>query len=105
MEANSCLELSSGHDILTPECEPYIVQQYLQTLKCHRIIYQSSSKELQPMVSSINVCLNSNSPGGKLNGLLALEVLVEDCSSQLFTQVAFQYPNMCKVGFKICGDL
>ena len=49
--------------------------------------FHFSSKDLQPMVSSINVCLNSNSPGGKLNGLLALEVLVEDCSSQLFTQV------------------
>ena len=44
METNSCLELASGHDILTPECEPYVVQQYLQTLRSHRIIHQSRCK-------------------------------------------------------------
>ena len=50
-------------------------------------LFHSSSKDLQAIVASVNVCLNSNLPGGKLNGLLALEVLVDDCSSQLFTHV------------------
>ena len=51
----------------------------------------SSSKDLQPIVASINVCLNSSSAAGKLNGLLALKVLVEDCSAQLFTQVKLNF--------------
>ena len=41
MEANSCLELLSGQDILTPDSEPAVVQHFLQTLHEHQVIAQS----------------------------------------------------------------
>jgi hypothetical protein len=47
-----------------------------------------SPKDLQPLIAAANVCLSSNSAAGKLNGLLALKVLVEDCNGQLFTQAS-----------------
>ena len=38
MESNSCLELLSSHDILTPESEQNIVLHFLKTLQEHKII-------------------------------------------------------------------
>ena len=46
-----------------------------------------SPKDLQPLIAAANVCINSASSAGKLNGLLALKVLAEDCNAQLFIQV------------------
>jgi hypothetical protein len=54
-----------------------------------------SPKDLQPLIAAANVCLSSNSAAGKLNGLLALKVLVEDCNGQLFTQAGYYFGFHC----------
>ena len=81
------MELLSGYDLISAETDTHIVQHYVATLSTYKVIINGSVKDLQPIVSSINECINSGSLKGKLNGLIVLEELVKDCSSHVFTQV------------------
>ncbi len=87
MEAQCFMELLSGYDLISADADSHIVQHYVATLSTYKVIINGSVKDLQPIVSSINECINSGSLRGKLNGLIVLEELVKDCSSHVFTQV------------------
>ena len=87
MEAQSFMELLSGYNLISSETDSHIVQHFVATLSTYKVIINGSVKDLQPIISSVNECINSGSLNGKLNGLIVLEELVKDCSSHVFTQV------------------
>lgn len=89
MEAQSFMELLSGYNVVSPETDPQIVKHYVETLSSHKVVSNGSAKDLQPILSSINECINSGMPAGKLNGFIVLEELVNNCSSSVFGQVSF----------------
>ena len=85
----SVVDLLGAHDLLTPDQDVTVVKKYLETLDSFQCVGSLSNKDLQELTASVNVCLSS--AHGTRNGLLALRLLLEQCSAEYFNQHAAKF--------------
>ena len=91
---STVLELLDAHDILRPgHINDQILKDFLCTLTDFQCLSTCDQKKLQSFSSSINNCLNSQSQKDKYHGLCALDVLLQQCSSEYLEQNIGSYIN------------
>jgi hypothetical protein len=78
------LGLADAHDIIKADQDLELVLKYAEQLRDCSIIQGCSPHDLNSTIACINSCFNAKN--GKLNGLVILQTLVQDCSDEVFQE-------------------
>ena len=82
----SGMDLVEGYDILAPDSDPDQVLKFAKQIRsCLR---ECSRKDLQPLVANVNNCYhNSTFTNSKINGIIILGLVAEECSDSVFEEL------------------
>ena len=84
--AHQILQLADAHDIVTEDQDLELVLNYAEEIRSISLLKTCSSKSLQSLIASTHTCLHSKKSSGKLNGLVILQLLLEDSADEVFDQ-------------------
>ena len=84
--AKQMLDLIDAHDIINEDQDVEVVLSYVEELQSVSMLENCSLKMLQSLLSSMNGCLHSKKSIGKLNGLIILQFVVQDCPDDIFNE-------------------
>ena len=91
---SSIMELLDAYDIIRPgSTNEHNLKEYLNTIRNFQVLAKCSNKQLQSFSSCVNRCLNSNSSKDKYYGLCALDLILQQCSSDYLGQSLGSYIN------------
>ena len=80
------LDLNDAHDIINEDTDLEQVLAYVEGLQSSSMLENCTLNTIQSLSSSMNKCLHSKKANGKLNGLVVLQFLVQDCSDEIFNE-------------------
>ena len=84
--AKQMLDLNDAHDIINEDTDLEQVLAYVEGLQSSSMLENCTLNTIQSLSSSMNKCLHSKKANGKLNGLVVLQFLVQDCSDEIFNE-------------------
>ena len=88
------LDLIDAHDIINEEQDLETILAYVEQLESSSMLENCSPKILQSLRSSMNNCLHSKKTSGKLNGLVILQFLAQECSDEVFNDDASKWVKL-----------
>ena len=94
------LDLIDAHDIINEDQDLETILAYVEQLESSSMLENCSPKMLQSLRSSMNDCLHSKKTSGKLNGLVTLQFMVQECSDEVFNDDASKWMKMIETMIK-----
>ena len=87
------IELLDAHDIVTESQDTECVLRMIEMLSANEIKI-SDTTQCSSLLAALNTCLHSKTCQGKVNGLIVLQWLCQECSNSMFNEQAVQWIKM-----------
>ena len=85
------LALLESEELLSPKNDLSSVKNFVNLIKSRQCLRNKNPKELQKFISRINDCLHHQNGKKILNGLLPLEILIDQCNGDVFSQYGYGF--------------
>ena len=87
------IELLDAHDIVTETQDTECVLKMIEMLSVNEVKVSDSS-QYSSLLAALNTCLHSKTCQGKVNGLVVLQWICQECSNSMFNEQAVQWIKM-----------